>query len=368
VDEALRGLARFDVIIIGDAGARDIPPELQRRIAEWFGSKPGAGLVLYGLRTLAAGPANLSTLSPLRLPPGVLGRYAAVSLDPLGVLRLSSGGATDPTEHLPPVWTPRGAARLVPGSVVLARVAPGGEKSTPVVALAKRGSARVVAIALNDLWRWAFMPLGVGREGDYYAEFWHSLVRWLALPEGISRLAVAPDRLNFNSAEPVGFSAGLFDNDLNPLDDGEILLLWRREADDGGYGEGVYLRRLEGAPGRYRVEIGALPPGRYAYRAVATRGEAEIGTAEGSFAVGRYSLETAGLPVNDRLLARLAGITGGRLISPDSLNQAAGIIGLEKKKAVLKSEISAPRGIPVFLAILLALALEWLLRRRRGIR
>ncbi|MFC2075749.1 hypothetical protein ACFLT7_01575 [candidate division KSB1 bacterium] len=367
---------KYDVIILGDMTRDELPPHMTQRIADWLAATPGAALVLLGTRTLSQGPEQLLALSPLRLPSGALGSYSGVSLSPLGMLRLSVAGGGDPIAALPPVWVPRSTYQLSPGARVLARIAPGDEASPPVVAYQSRGSAHIAAVALDGLWRWAFLPLGVGQTDDYYAGFWRRLVNWLALPEGMNRLAVEPEGLNFHSAESVRFLANLFDRDLIPLTDGEILLRWRREASDGDnrsvtgtnvQGD-IYFQPVDGSSGQYRADIGALPPGNYVYTAIAGQGEGEIGRTLGAFGVNRYSREEAGLPANRNLLRRIAEITGGRLLELDSLDIALTGLKLEGRKVRTTIWFDAPRGPFVLVVIVIALSLEWLLRRRRGLR
>jgi hypothetical protein len=192
----------------------------------------------------------------------------------------------------------------------------------------------------------------------------------------MNRLAAGPEELNFHSAESVRFSANLFDRDLNPLTDGEILLRWRRNGTDGvnrpttgtNFEGEIYFQPLDSSPGQYGADIDPLPPGSYGYTVVAGRGGDEVGRTQGAFSVNRYSREEAGFPANRNLLRRIAATTGGRLLELDSLGVALADLKLKSRKVRTTSWFDAPRGPIVLMLIVVALTLEWLLRRRRGLR
>jgi len=365
-------LKDVNVVVAGDLSAGDLPEWLVDSLAGKGKDSGVPALVLYGIPTLAGGPGPLIALSPLKLP-AADGVLAPVSFDPIGRLHPA---LASPPEALPPVLVPRGKASVSPGSIVLAAAPAGNGDGVPVFALKSEGAARVVALAANELWRWSFLAPGIKVEPVYYRKFWSQLVKWLALPGDMRRLVIRPGKLNYTSAEQIRISANVYDLKLAEADSGLVLLKWRKEVErdslqSTGSGERwstIEMEREPGSPHGYRAEFGPVSPGRYRYLVEARLGSGILDRASGTFVVERYSPEEEGTGLNLTLLTGIAEVTGGRLIDRGDLLNQVDRLFLKAKRRIVYNEVPFPTGAGLFPFLVVFLAGEWVLRRRRGLR
>lgn len=216
-------------------------------------------------------------------------------------------------------WTPLNAGRTRRGG------------RTPVL-LAQENDGRRSAIALaTGYWRWAFRG-GAGR--DLYTRFWGSLAGWIAQEQAqVAGAAVRP----VNRVSPRGA----------PL----------RWIAPGAATDSMQIRLSAGGrsiqSGTVRPQRGdtaltaALPPGHYTYEARAFSAGGEVLAGSGPVTVESYSAEFMRAP------ADLSGLRSG----PGSLAQT-----------------SRSGGRPLhtspwpYVALVLLLCTEWVLRRRWGLR
>ncbi|MCH8272818.1 MAG: hypothetical protein IIB41_06145, partial [Candidatus Marinimicrobia bacterium] len=108
-------------------------------------------------------------------------------------------------------------------------------------------------------------------------------------------------------------------------------------------------------------------PGRYRYRAVAKKGEIDVGEIRGEFRVEKYSPEFAVLGRNETILAAIARNTGGtyipyELFEPESIKIEEGVY--HKR---LNAEFRIWNDVRLMVLLLILLAAEWILRKRGGL-
>ena len=188
---------------------------------------------------------------------------------------------------------------------------------------------RVASVGASGFWRWAFRP---GSGGDAYAALWGSIFDWLAAGSRDVRAAV-PDAGVLRAGEPVR---------------------WRR----GGAGDSVVTVMLQ-----RRGAAGGAAAGQPATSAVDTLavrfagGEATATTPP--LPAGVYDVRSAGG-------ASLLVVSASRELVPRRVLVRDGPVGTGAR-----AEAAAPplrhRGWPYVAAVLL-LCVEWLLRRRSGLR
>ena len=65
-------------------------------------------------------------------------------------------------------------------SIVLAKGVSGTDgEELAAIAYQRYGKGKVMSIAANGLWRWAFMPAELERYDEIYTRFWAQMIRWL---------------------------------------------------------------------------------------------------------------------------------------------------------------------------------------------
>lgn len=252
--------------------------------------------------------------------------YVSSELPPSPLAGDLAGGEL---EGLPPLTGVLALARDGQGSVPLAVQLRGTGPAEAALALLRPpdGGRRAVALA-EGFWRWAFRA---GPSRDAYERLWSGVAGWLLADE----VAVAgPVVRPLEKVNPRGGGVE-WAAPRHPADTVALTLLRN---------DSVVLDTAVAVSASGGFRTPGLPPGTYRYRARPSR---ETGESEGRFDVESYTDELAHPPVAD--LETTAGLATGR-------------------------GAASPGGRPLrthplpYLAILALLCMEWIGRRRQGLR
>lgn len=260
------------------------------------------------------------------------------------------------TRVLPPG---SGAAVLLEAPSVLV-----GGRPAPLVAVREVGAGRTLAVTTDGSWRWGFVAAESGQGNRAYLRFWSSALRWLVRDPGLAQIQVEPDAPAVEPESPVGLSISVRAPDWAPgagrRVDAELVDEAGRSVARG--------QAVAGADGNARVEL--VPPGPGAYKVVA-KSDAKDGrapeTATAAVAVRGAGPEDADAAPRPELLSAIAEATGGAFdaLPGGDLPRLA----LANPEVV---EIGRRKAVPIWdrawylAALALALASEWILRRRWG--
>lgn len=321
---------------------------------------------------LLAFPSGATPALPFPVPPSQPGDwYASAELPPSPVAPLLAG--VEPGDAPPLMGLRAGAgtdAGWAPLTVRLARRGP----ALPVLMAGEMGGRRA-AVALGDgYWRWAFSG-GAGRE--LYDRLWSAMAGWLM--EGAGSVAgdgVVPAPRVVERGAPLEWRvAGAGDSLRVVLQPVGVESAEAAEAADGvpeppAMGEdGVVLDTTVRVAGGVAVTP-PLPPGRYRYEARSFGGGAGGDTTGvGELTVESYSPELTRPAValtGAAEAAGAAGAVGGDGVarageSPDGAG-AEGTEGVTRPGRPLRT-MAWP-----YVAVLVLLSVEWILRRRWGLR
>ena len=270
------------------------------------------------------------------------------------VVRLSADG-TDPWSELPPLSGYVPAVRKRREATLL--LEGGDDARVPLVAVHTHGQGKVIAAMGTGFWRLDLLSSGVGGRSQTVREFWRNAVRWLALRASAGRVRVSTEQFIYRAGEEVVFSAQVFDELLRPQRAARVQIdLGEREfqlQDRGG--------------GHYRGEWAGLEADEYDYTARAWIGDRMIGEDEGHFIVEQYSVESLDVRSNNVLLEELARTSGGQFRPLGQWRELIDALPLQKR-LVEQTHIFPLWGQRWLLVlVVLLLALEWFMRKRRGL-
>lgn len=246
------------------------------------------------------------------------------------------------------------------GQVLLAHPAYG---DMPVLVAAEVGQGRVLALTVDESWRWGFATAGQQGDASAYDLFWDRALRWLGRDPSLEPTQIATDREHYGTEARIRVEGRLADRRYRPWagqpvsvallsNDGRELAQRETQTD----GEGRVELELDGpaTPGAYRVRVRA-------------RGEGEdLPEASLPFVVEVGGVEFADPRPDPDYLRRIAEAAGGQFFaSPTELP------GLERLEAVRRRRLGAVLRAPFasagfVLALGLVFAFEWWLRRRWG--
>jgi uncharacterized membrane protein len=365
----------FDVVVIGDLAAAQLPAATVSRLAERVRTG-GAGVLTLGGRQ-AYGPggwaatplaevlpfaisaADSQVKGPLALVPTAAGRRHFILSD-------ETGGGADPFAVLPPLAGANAVGTLHPAGRVLAE-APGGQ---PLLAVREFGRGRAAALTVDTTWTWVLSekdPQGP----EHHRRFWRQLILWLAGRDGRPKddVWVVTDRLRYvltDGAAPPTVQAVVHvppaaGSGKGP---GSAAPSLRVTAPDGS-AEQVPLKAAA-SPGDWRS---VLRPSRAGAYTLAVEGTGPAGKkAETQVVVEEQDLEMADILADHENLKRIARAGGGTFRTLDGLGGLIREIaaGLEPMYEPTERRVPLASG-PIFLAAVIGLlALEWFLRRRWG--
>jgi len=379
----------FDVVILGRHAERLFPGERASLLVDFVRQRGGA-LVMARGRAFANDPvaeAIIAQIEPVTWGAGAVQRLA-LALTPEGavspLLRFDSVAPTDVIlTELPGVLAATRIEREKAATMILLRQTPsgaavsegmvsgGGASGTSgggmaAVAHQHVGRGQVLAVLGEGLWKWALLPTGKTAYDPVYAMFWTRAVRWLAtggdfLPG--QSVSMKLDRLTVEPGEPVRVTlttrhvdAGEFRPVLTlvpPTGEARTVALQAT-------GDGEFSALLEPKErGVWRVEL--TDAGETPRIDPLTPITSRLAVVERS----RERLDPAARP---RVLRQLAEATGGEcwpVDDPDAL-----LRHIEQLRIARETDVSARydfnRGWAIAV-IVLALGLEWMLRRRSGL-
>lgn len=366
-DEKL--LQRYDCIIVGSFPARDWTAAQMQALTHYV-EEGGAVIFLGGEKSFGRGGYSASPMSglfpwtltpnepelavgsfPVSVPATAAGHSMLAGVEPV-ILREA---AVVESVNLPGALKP--AAQALLQTTV-------GSRVVALVAVQPVGRGKVLAVASNTLWRWATRSEALRTA---YGLLWRQAVRHLTgKSEGGRFLSVKWDRdqyrpgeaatvevrvMGLNRAEGVRFSAQVaMNNQSRPLT----------------------VDAVAGQANTYTVKVQFVERGEYAFRLVAYQGVALLESYEKTLMVAPLLPEGSNIERNDEFLKLLAERSGGQYWGEEA--GAEFIMKLARGEGQRTLRVETPlaqirwAGVPVYLAVfLLALMLEWILRRRMNL-
>ncbi len=378
-------LDAFDIVVLGDLTAAEIPPEDQTRLEKFVSNRGGFLVCMSGPRGMPAsfGLGGIANVLPVRAgtTATVTPQAVTASLPERDAARgaaLDSAITTvldDPALNrklwpaLPALQWSLPGITTKPGSDVL--LVSQGAVANPLAAVCRYGAGRVLWMGTDETWRWR------DRLGDrVHQAFWLQAVRWglgSRLRGKDPRLQVAVDRMLIEPGETVELrarartSAGLV---VTEPPQAHV----RKIDDDGkpvpGSEQTLALRALPDAEGLFHAGIANLGEGRWQLTVSSDHPELSGLTEVRDVLVRtRASLEGVELAADPANLARLAAAGG---FHASGMPEAA---ALAKELATnLVPTITRSRtvwrlwdGYGVLVAVVGLLSLEWLWRKRQGL-
>jgi uncharacterized membrane protein len=231
----------------------------------------------------------------------------------------------------------------------------------PVLVVGEAGDGRVLALMSDTAWRWGIATAGRTGDASTYARFWDRTLRWLARDPALEPSRVTTDRERYGPGAVVRVNARLRTERYAPRSGLAVRVQILDEADEV---VSEVLARTD-RDGRLEASLeGASSPG--AFRAVVREAAAPPILGEEPFLVEAAGDELTDPRPRPELLARLSASTGGKTYTVASAPDLDAID--TRREHSLGYATVAPFERPLFVVpVMLVWALEWFLRRRRGL-
>lgn len=234
------------------------------------------------------------------------------------------------------------------------------DASFPILGCRRFGPGKVITSAAAPFWHWAFFGYGFGGNDAEYRQLLNGIINWLSLQEDSDPVRITPDKNVFTRGEKIGFNASVYDLGFRPIESatGYITIVGNNTSDS------TVLQLLEVKDGSYRAELDLLPPGLYNYTGRVEKEGKLLKETTGQIAVETFSAEEFQIKPDFSTLAAISQNTGGAFYTLADIGKLYGAIdtGLIYKSE--KSEIVLWNKFWLLVIFVLALGLEWLLRKK----
>lgn len=267
--------------------------------------------------------------------------------------------------RMPPLSAP--VANINQGSGVATLIAKKvGLISTdePLLAFNSGGETKTGFLLAEGIWRWRLVSYLESDSHEFFNELFVKAVQYLSSKDDKSQFRVkGPEKLMEN--ERILFQAELYNEAYEPVKDANINLEITGEEDT------KYPFSFSTATGGeyYRVDAGNLPPGNYRYTAQTSHGGNNY-SSTGEFTIAPLQYENTRVQADHRVLNQLAMQSSGAAVpyaGIESLTELiranSGVSATSYEERFLNDLINERW---ILFALLLFLALEWLLRKRNG--
>ena len=366
-------LFKYRGLILGSIEAGHFTPDQLRMIADFVNHRGGGLLMLGSHRSFAEGGYAGTPLADV-LP---------VVLDPTGVdseesffqevhVETTRAGASHPSTliaedearsvqrwgTLPPVTIVNPITEVKPGATTLLRTS----DDLVVLAFQRYGAGKSMAFPVQDSWMWQ-MHADVSVEDMTHETFWRRLIRWLV--DGVPDQVVA--RMQQDRVEPnelVTVLAEVGDANYEDLNNSSVTAIVT-----GPSGDLIELPMEWTAEkdGEYRATFTAADEGFYEVRVEATIDDDFLGEDTMHLQVAPSDSEFYDSTMGASLLERVAGETGGRFYTPDTVASLPDDIQYVGGGVTVVEERDL-WDMPALLLLLVTLVLgEWGYRRYKGL-
>ena len=265
--------------------------------------------------------------------------------------------------NLPPISQPIVSLTLKPESKLLAKVRINNQlRNNPLIISRSLGSKRSLAVIGKNIWKWKLQT--ATKNLTLFDNFIFSSARWLNAPDDQKKVRIKTSKKIYSSGELVEFSAQVYDESFNPVNDAEVKL----QINTRDFKEGLNLTSVGG--GLYEGSFSSTNNGDYVFNGSATINGKSLGDDKGSFNVGDVEIEMIDSRMNYEFLNLLATQTNGKYFSSDQyeelLNYLNRMNSSASKEKLIISEIRLWSDEWLLIIVILLFATEWFIRKRAG--
>ncbi len=189
--------------------------------------------------------------------------------------------------------------------------------------------------------------------------FFDGIINWLSLQEDSDPIRIVPDKNIFSRGEKIGFNASVYDLGFRPISGatGDITLV--DESLDT-----TVIQLIENKEGSYRAEIDLLPPGKYDYNGLIEKDGRTLKETQSQIAVETFSIEEYQRKPDFSLLSSISQKTGGLFFRLDNIDSLYNSLNTELILESRKTEIVLWNKFWLLAVFILALGVEWFLRKK----
>ncbi len=270
------------------------------------------------------------------------------------IFTIDGGWFENSQSNPPPVDLPP----LVPNSGIELAVADDQSTRRPVI-VASKNSPRTLGIFAEGMWRWDLARRPIDPGGSDFAALWSRILRWLTSEETSDRISVNPSKDLFTGGEEIELVALVRDESLRPVDDANVSAIIKHN----GKEQTVVFSSL--GDGRYIAYSPAWGEGEY-HSSTTIKTTSETLKRENDFLVDAFNLEDTELRMRPDQLRAVANASGGAFLEPDQVKELLNLTPESKGTEIVSGAWRPFSKWIALLSIVALLAMEWIIRTRKG--
>jgi len=241
--------------------------------------------------------------------------------------------------------------------------------AVPLLAMQRFGEGRTLALMSDYIWKWNFQMAGRLDSNQYYLQFVRQMVRWLIRDPILKQVRIMADASEFPVGSDVTGTLQVLQDDYRPTENATLSTKLRTP-----HGTETPVQYVPtGNPGEYRYRFRADEEGIYELAVQADIGGKTHEANRLLLRVQRPGDESQYAAPNHKLLRDIAERTGGTFfpIYAPARPSVASLIeffgGAPSYKVLEETQLRLRETLPLFLAVLGVLGVEWWWRRRAGL-
>ena len=269
------------------------------------------------------------------------------------------------TDRYPPIQVPFGDIEANnAGQVLLYQRIKNVGTSYPLLTLGENNGVRSALFIGDGLWKWRLSNFQMYENHEVFDGLMGKITQYLSVKRDNRRFRVTTGKPVYDENEPVSFVGELYNASYELINTPEVNLALKNT-------EGKEYKFLFNRVGKgYQLNAGVLPTGSYSYEATTSYNGKEW-KSDGQFTVQPLQFEFINITADHNILKAIRTESEGQFFGQKELNELYASI---KKSAALKPVLVTEKSsqtllsMPLLLLLLLvALSLEWAIRRYIGI-
>ncbi|PJA95741.1 MAG: hypothetical protein CO129_10130 [Ignavibacteriales bacterium CG_4_9_14_3_um_filter_34_10] len=211
----------------------------------------------------------------------------------------------------------------------------------------------------ENIWRWKLQNSKTSKQ--YFDSFIDNIIKWLVLTDSNNNLIVNTDKSIYFRNEEMVFTAELYDEKLQPIEDGEInLALWDNS-------KSISTVFSPTGNGRYELNINSTFSGEVKYKASYKKEDGSFLIQTGKVIVNPDKVEFTNVGRNKAYLSNLAEQTSGEYFESESFKDLILKIKLintnQSNGKIITTKFNLLSNYFPPILIVLLLSLEWFIRK-----
>ncbi len=279
------------------------------------------------------------------------------------LLKSNAADALESWNNLPPINKDNVELSIKPESEILVKLKINNiPLNSPLIVSRKLGNKKAIAVLAKDIWKWKLQT--AEKKLNLFDSFILNSLKWMNTKEDQKVVSIKTTKKIFSLGEPIEFTAEVYNETFNPVDDAELNVNVKLSNDNfvvgmNSIGNGIY----EGT-------LNLNKPGDYGFSGEAKRNGKTLGKDSGKFTVGEVDIEFVNTRMDKEFLMSLSNQTGGKFFSADNYSELFELVKQAAKKKsdykIIKSEYNLWSNEWLLAIAVLLFGLEWFFRKRSG--